>query len=154
MFEYLKNRRTLPNKTLFNTQLETIILTEENPYKAPRSNVINDQDTILPARLEQMAAGQKLVVYAVLVYFIAVFARLVLGPIALLLIVASLLMSLVGLYKVLTARESHIAVKIILFILLFVPLVNILVLLRINGRATKTLREAGYKVGLMGATKS
>ena len=40
-----------------------------------------------------------------------------------------------------------------LFILLFLPLINMLVLLRVNSRATKTLREAGYTVGFMGASK-
>lgn len=100
-----------------------------------------------------MAMGQKLVIYAVLLYFGSVGLRLVIGPQAAILLIFSLIMSLVGLHKVLSARKRHILLKVTLFILLFIPLVNILVLLRINAVATKTLRAAGYKVGFMGASK-
>jgi hypothetical protein len=130
-------------------------MSQENPYQSPESSVDSlvqlDEETA--SRLEKMAKGQKLVIYAVLIYFITAALRVVLGPLILVVLLVSLVLSLMGLYKVLSARESHIAVKIILFALLFVPLINILVLLSINSRATKTLREGGYKVGFMGATK-
>lgn len=128
-------------------------MTPNNPYKAPLSNIENRVIKDSSADLRKTAKGQKLLVYAVLVYFIAAFARSYIGPFAFILLFASLIMSLSGLYMVLAERQSHIAVKILLFIFLFVPLINILVLLRVNARATKELREAGYKVGLMGANK-
>lgn len=128
-------------------------MNDSNPYKAPLSDTQNQLDPELSERMERMSFGQKLVIYAVLIYFLAALARLIIGPLAFVLVFASLIMSLVGQYKVLSARQSHILVKIILFILLFVPLINILVLLSINSRATKALREAGYKVGLVGASK-
>ena len=126
---------------------------QNNPYEAPLANIENRPTIPITAGLEKTAKGQKLVVYAVLIYFIAAFSRIYIGPFAFLLLFASLIMSLIGLYMVLAERQSHIAVKILLFILLFIPLVNIFVLLRINAQATKTLREAGYKVGLMGAKR-
>lgn len=128
-------------------------MNDSNPYKAPLSDIQNRLDPEVSERMERMSFGQKLVIYAVLIYFLAAVARLIIGPLAFVLVFASLIMSLVGLYKVLSARQSHILVKIILFILLFVPLINILVLLSINSRATKALREAGYRVGIMGASK-
>jgi hypothetical protein len=38
-------------------------------------------------------------------------------------------------------------------VLMFVPLVNLIVLLVVSGRATRALRGAGYRVGLLGASK-
>jgi hypothetical protein len=37
---------------------------------------------------------------------------------------------------------------------MFIPLVNLIVLLTINGKATKVLRENGINVGLLGASTS
>ncbi|GHA20309.1 hypothetical protein GCM10008090_32890 [Arenicella chitinivorans] len=129
-------------------------MTEPNPYATPKSDVSAPQNRTTDERMEKMATGQKLVIYAVLLYFVSAGLRLYIGPLAVLPVLVSLIMSLVGLYKVLAARQSHIVVKIILFVLLFVPLINILVLLSINSRATKALREAGYTVGFMGASKA
>lgn len=129
-------------------------MTEPNPYATPKSDVRALQSRTADERMEKMATGQKLVIYAILLYFVSAGLRLYIGPLAVLPLLVSLIISLVGLYKVLAARQSHIAVKIILFVLLFVPLINILVLLSINSRATKALREAGYTVGFMGASKA
>ena len=128
-------------------------MTTQNPYTTPNANLQNTENFEFSHRMEKMAAGQKLVIYAVLLYFITAGLRLVIGPFAFVLLFISLIMSLVGLFKVLSARQSHKVVKVILFAMLFVPLINILVLLSINSRATKSLREAGYKVGFMGASK-
>ena len=43
--------------------------------------------------------------------------------------------------------------KVILVILMFVPLVGLITLLVLNAKATNRLREAGYKVGLLGASR-
>ncbi|GAB1263829.1 hypothetical protein [Aurantivibrio infirmus] len=128
-------------------------MSTQNPYTTPTADIQNNDNFEFSERMEKMAGGQKLVIYAVLLYFIAASLRLVIGPFAFILLFISLIISLIGLYKVLSARQNHIAVKIILFALLFIPLINILVLLSINSRATKSLREAGYKVGFMGASK-
>ena len=135
-------------------KMESSSMNETNPYATPKSDVRSPQGKHDDARMKKMAFGQKLVIYAVLLYFVSAGLRLYIGPLAVLPLLVSLILSLVGLYKVLAAGQSHLAVKIILFVLLFVPLINILVLLRINSRATKTLREAGYTVGFMGAEKA
>ena len=130
-------------------------MTESNPYQAPESD-IRSQTSLSEdehAKMEKLARGQKLVIYAVLAYFLAVAAQYVFGPLVVLLLLGCLVMSLVGVIQVLSVLDSHLAVKILLFILLFLPLINMLVLLRVNSRATKTLREAGYTVGFMGASK-
>jgi uncharacterized paraquat-inducible protein A len=131
-------------------------MTDVNPYQAPASDVrstveLSEEEQ---ARIDKLSSGQKLVIYAVLVYFLAVFAQAFIGPLVIVILIVSLIMSLIGVFRVLAAFNSHIVVRILLFLLLFVPLINMLVLLRINGRATRELREAGYEVGLMGVKNS
>lgn len=128
----------------------------DNPYKIPQSdvNITQDIDQDEELRLKKLAFGQKMTIFAVLLYFIAVAANMAMPLIGLLLVFGSWILSLVGLFKVVAAKGSHIAVKILLFILLFVPLINLIVLLRLNSSATKELRNNGYTVGLMGAKKN
>jgi len=55
-----------------------------------------------------------------------------------------------GTVLVLRALRTNVMLLIALTVLMILPLVNLLVLLAENGRATKTLRKAGLRVGLMG----
>jgi len=52
-----------------------------------------------------------------------------------------------------TAQKGNIAVTILLAILLLLPLISLITLLFVNGKATNILQSAGLKVGLMGVTK-
>lgn len=130
-------------------------MTDTNPYQAPASDVRSPSGDSEERRVQnaRLAGGQKLLIYSVLLYFVAVFLQASLGLVALLMVIACLIMSLIGMYRVLAVLDNHVVIKVVLFILLFIPLVNILVLLRMNARATQRLREAGYKVGLLGARK-
>jgi hypothetical protein len=42
---------------------------------------------------------------------------------------------------------------VVLVALMFVPMVNLITLLIVNSRVTARLRAAGYRVGLLGASK-
>lgn len=127
----------------------------ENPYQAPQSSVESQiqLSEIEAVELRKLADGQKIVIFAILAYFIAMMVRAVFPPLTYIIIPASLIMSLVGLIKVVRILKMHTVFKVIYFILLFVPLINILALASINARATKMLRAGGYKVGLLGASK-
>ena len=50
-----------------------------------------------------------------------------------------------------TALDRPLISKILAAIAMFIPLVGLIVLLVVNQRATGALRDAGYRVGLMGA---
>ena len=52
-----------------------------------------------------------------------------------------------------TAQKGSIAVTILLAILLLLPLISLITLLFVNGKATNILQSAGLKVGLMGVSK-
>ena len=116
------------------------------------------------ADLQRCASGQKLVIYAILVYLGAYAVRLV--PLAMpggnpdvgvLLLGVTLLaglgaavLAIVGLLRVATAFGYSTPMKVIFCLLMFVPLASLLVLLHLNGQATAALREAGYTVGFLG----
>jgi hypothetical protein len=95
-----------------------------------------------------------MLIYAILLNFVT-FALQAGGTPLLGLIVAltALVMSLVGIFRVGSGMGFGVAAKILLVILMFVPLANLITLLVLNSRATKLLREAGYTVGLMGASR-
>ncbi|WP_147251008.1 hypothetical protein [Arenicella xantha] len=136
-----------------NRQME-FLMPIGNPYKAPSSDIVaNNQSEEQQAQTERLAQGQKLIIYAMLLYFVVLFAQAFIGLLGPLLLLGCLLMSIIGLFRVLSVLDSHIVIKILLFILLFVPLINLFVMLRINARATKRLRAEGYTVGLLGARK-
>lgn len=114
-------------------------------------------------RAEKVARGQKTVIYALLLNIAVVAMLAVPGPdlsdgMAVLVTVASLLLRVVafgmGIYGILTIGTGlgwSALAKVGTIILLILPLVNLITLLVVNGKATRLLKAAGYKVGLAGA---
>ncbi len=74
----------------------------------------------------------------------------VVAVLAVLFTLALLVLVLVGVVLVLIAQGVHVLMIIVCSLLLFVPCINLLVMLRINRNATNALRQAGLHVGLMG----
>lgn len=100
-----------------------------------------------------VASGQKLIIYAILVNFLTLGLQVAFGDIAGLVGIAAIIMSLVGMFRLASGLGYSTGAKIGLVILLLVPLVGLITLLVLNSRATKALRGAGYKVGLLGARR-
>ncbi|MBT2117378.1 hypothetical protein KK141_02700 [Dyella sp. LX-66] len=122
-----------------------------NPYEAPKAPV---GDTLRnDPGIEQVASGQKLVIYAILVYLAIILVRGAGETIAALLAITSLVLSLMGILRIGSGLGYGTGTKVILVILMFVPLVGLITLLVLNAKATNRLREAGYKVGLLGASR-
>lgn len=101
--------------------------------------------------IEHVAQGQKLLIYAILGNLASILLLALNGYIADLIAIAAMLMSLVGMFRIGAGMGYTTGAKIGLVVLMVVPLVNLITLLIINARATKTLRAAGFKVGLLGA---
>ncbi len=104
-------------------------------------------------QIEQVASAQKLIIYAILAYFAAAVVRVLLGPVGLLVAVAAALTGLLGAYRLCTGLGYAMATRVLLMVLMCVPLVSLIVLLVLNGKATRRLRDAGYRVGLLGASR-
>ncbi|MGK0172282.1 MAG: hypothetical protein ACI9W2_004016 [Gammaproteobacteria bacterium] len=89
-------------------------------------------------------------IYAILAYF--AFVAMVSDQLGLLVIVP-FLMALVGVVRVLIGLGSHVVMKIVFVVIMFLTILKGVDLGNVSGRATKALREAGYKVGLLGVKK-
>lgn len=129
-----------------------VTIVQSNPYEAPRAPI-----PALPGtdgkRVEEIANGQKLVIYAILVNLATIGLQMVFGPLAALGGLLALVMAIIGIVRLGSGMAMSVASRIILVVLMFVPLVNLISLLVLNSRATTQLRNAGYKVGLLGASK-
>ncbi len=134
----------------------------ENPYSPPLANVerplAGNAEVI--ARLEKVRTGQRLVIWAMLLYFslgalsllpLSLSSmRLLLLP-AMVAVLVMIVQSFVGLFRIWSGLGMPMAFRIILGVLLFVPLIGLLILATSSARATKHLRQHGYRVGLLGA---
>jgi hypothetical protein len=127
-----------------------------------------------PVAVEQVRAGQRFVIYAILMNVFAVIVQLVLvlssggstadasvfGAIPLLTALARsvialgfLYFAIVGLYRLASGLGYSTRVKLLLFVLMIVPLVSLFTLFYLNSKATPLLRRSGYRVGLLGARR-
>lgn len=122
-----------------------------NPYEAPKADVA--EPVASDAGIEQVASAQKLIIYGILAYFAAAAIRASMGPIGLFVGLGALAMGLVGTYRLCSGLGFSMATRVILMVLMFVPLVGLIVLLVLNSKATAKLRAAGYRVGLLGASR-
>jgi len=121
-----------------------------NPYIPPKASVADvTTDTI--EQLNRVAAGQRLVIMALLFSIVAqVFAR-ALGPLGLIFLLAAYVISIVGVVRLASALGGSRLTQVLYAVGLIVPLVNIAILLVLSSRATRRLQAGGYKVGLLGA---
>lgn len=105
-------------------------------------------------RLHDIASFQKGVIVCILIYLLAIVAQLFLPPdlrpilgIGVLIV---LLLCTIFVFLLATKLYST-GLGIFLGILTLIPLVGLIVLLVVNGKATRILRENDIEVGIMGA---
>lgn len=102
-----------------------------------------------------MRTGQKLLIYGILLNLGALLlqltrdrALLIVAGIAALMAIA---LAVLGILPVSSGLKYHGAVRVICCVLTIVPLVNLVMLLILNGQASAALRAEGHEVGLLGA---
>jgi len=120
-------------------------------YRNPRAP--QPTRTGIGSGMDKVALGQKLVIYGILVNVIAVLMFVPYRTYAPFVALLAVGLSFGGM--VLIGRGLGVSRRRIftLLALMLVPLVNVGVLLMINGQATNALRLAGYQVGLFGASR-
>lgn len=124
-------------------------MSTNNPYQSPQSRVAD----VVDGDIEAIAAGQKLVIYAILVYFLAAASRMAIGPLAMLVFLAALGLAIAGILKLGAGMGFSTLTKVVCVVLMFVPLGGLIMLLVLNSKATSRLRAAGWRVGLLGASR-
>ncbi len=135
----------------------------DNPFQSPQvvsvqAEAANDRD-----RLRRIALAQRQVNIAVLLYLSLIPVNLVLGAVgqganwaSLVVLVLGLIvlgLGAVSVYKLASIFRGKI-VAVIYVLAMLLPLIGLLMLLSISRKATKELRAAGYKVGLLGVDAS
>jgi hypothetical protein len=122
-----------------------------DPYATPESDLSVPVSTSW--EVEKIRSGQKYLLYAILLNIgTTVLAFFIPEGVAMLLDFFALGVSILGLATLLQGFRTPIWKRVLLFISMLLPLINLIVLLVLNGRATRELRAAGYHVGLMGAS--
>jgi sorbitol-specific phosphotransferase system component IIC len=123
-----------------------------NPYDAPKSIV---DDVVQHSQsLDQVASGQKLIIYSILLSFASMAANTAFPPaLVFALVLVTAVMSIVGAVRLCNGMGFSTLSKVLIIIGLLLPIVSLFVLVTLSIRATGRLKEAGYKVGLLGAKR-
>ena len=103
--------------------------------------------------IEDVVDGQKLIIWAILLNILTAVLVTTVGEIFGLVGIGAFVLAIVGIVKLADGLGYSLGIKIVLFVLAFVPVVSLLTLAILSGRATQALRAAGYTVGLFGARK-
>ena len=127
-------------------------MAQDNPYAAPRSEV-GGAEAVDDERLQRIASGQKFAIYAILLQFVAYAVQAAIGPLGILVFLAAFVLSVVGIFRLGETVTGSTVLRLFLCVLMIIPLVSLLVLVSLNSRATKQLREGGYHVGFLGASR-
>jgi hypothetical protein len=126
-----------------------------NPYAAPEVDVeIKGIGSGCLKDLYKVASAQKAILVALLIYFGSLIAiQFVRPPLYYVLVVAGLIAAFaMFIFMVILAVQVYNVIGgILLGLLMLIPLLNLLVVLMVNGKATEIIRSNGFKVGIMGA---
>ena len=106
-----------------------------------------------PESVALVATGQRAVIYAILINLVAYALRTTVGAAFFVLALLGLGLSLVGVYRLATGLGMSTWVKGLVVVCMFIPIVSLVTLFVLNSKATTMLRTAGYRVGLLGASK-
>ena len=102
--------------------------------------------------MKNVAVGQRMVIGSILLNIASIFTRGV-ADLWILLAIAAIGLGVTGLLRMADGLGYSRGKKIGVVVLSAIPLIGLVTLLIVNGRATKALRAAGYKVGLFGARR-
>lgn len=103
--------------------------------------------------IEDVAAGQKMIIWSIVLNIVSVMVSTGFADLWVVVALAAIALGITGLLRLAKGLGYSTATKVILVILAAIPLVSLIMLLIVNGRATKALKAAGYRVGLLGARK-
>jgi uncharacterized membrane-anchored protein len=134
------------------------MLADENPYAPPKtSGRALGINSGRPEDLKIVAVAQKSIIICILIYFCLIVATFFVPPqYNFYLLICVLLLGLVSTVSVfLLAMKVYGPIQgVLVGILTMVPCLGLLMLLLVNQRATKILKDNGHPVGLLGADLS
>ncbi|MEM7783720.1 MAG: hypothetical protein AAF939_10405 [Planctomycetota bacterium] len=131
----------------------------DNPFQSPPATPKKGKGVLSGKREDvlKVAKYQKGILICILINFIVFVSNFVLPPMISqflgLILLATGVVSAVFVFS-LAIKTSGTGLGIFLGLLSLIPLIGLLVLLMVNGNATKILKENGIQVGLLGANLS
>ncbi len=114
----------------------------------------SSQDQHQSDDLKQIASYQKVILICILIYLGGVVGQFLIPVemrMALALVVLVVMLVATVFVFLLATKLYGVVAGILLGILTLIPLIGLLVLLIVNGKATQTLKDNGISVGLLGA---
>jgi len=124
-----------------------------NPYSPPGAKVDDVDSGVDIERLNRVASGQRLVIFALLASIVAVALQAVIGEIAVVFSLAASIVAIIGIVRLAGGLGSSGLARFFYAVVMLVPLVNLIVMLILSSRATRALRAGGYRVGFLGASQ-
>jgi hypothetical protein len=129
-------------------------MSQPNPYAPPSASLTETFLSEQPGVAARLVSGQRMMIIALVLYLVAGFLGPAIGKLAAgLVAISALILGIVGAIRLSRALGFGIGLQIACFIMLFIPLVNLLTILILNRKATERLRNQGYQVGLLGAKR-
>lgn len=131
----------------------------ENPFQPPAEQSQKAVGVLSGDRedLKKVAVYQKGIMICILIYLLAVITQFLLpAEMRVFLQLAVLIVGIVGMVFVflMSTQIYGVVLGIFLGLATLIPCIGLLVLLMVNGSATRILKENGIRVGLMGADMS
>lgn len=127
-------------------------MNERNPYAAPVASLDGNAPNADEARvLPQIAGNQRLLILALLLSIALTPLQGKLGIAGAVVLICSMVFMVVSVLRLASSLGSTMPKLLLYALAMFVPLLNWFVMVRLSGRATRLLRAAGYRVGLLGA---
>lgn len=115
-----------------------------------------NEDLTDSVRAEQVCSGQKLAIWAIMLNLISIpflmvpDGALIRAP----LVLVAIVLAVLGIVRMARALGISLILIVLMAMAMVIPLANLVILLVINARATRFLRDHGYTVGMFGARKA
>lgn len=145
-----------------------------NPYDPPKAE-IGTYGRLNSHELERLASGQRIAFYAIVVHLLCIIvyvasvgvaiatmapgqttphvAFIAAGGLSLIGLLVSLVVGLVGFFKMASGLGIHVIIRVLLVLLIMLPFVAIIILLIMNAMASSRLRAADYQIGVLEAKR-
>ncbi len=98
----------------------------ENPYETPSAELGGTAESSV--RLTHLVQGQKFIIYAFILYFVSIFGAAMVPVLGIAIVLIAFVLGVIGFFRAMIGVDYHVAVKVVLSVLMFVPIINILVL--------------------------
>ena len=137
-----------------------------NPYQRPDADLNCRRDDAQRLILKQVIGAQRFLIGAFIAYMLSYLvadifpyvpsdsALVLLNWLPMLLTIIMGLGVMYGVFRVCSALGWHVVSGIIMALLIVIPIINFVAMWLVNTTATRTIREAGIKVGFFGVSRS